>query len=114
MQDTQILFQAIDWKSIPKTEYKGQTGTSHWQTIQFPGMRIRVIDYSANYVADHWCSKGHIVHCLEGEFINELQTGEKHTMTKGLTYVVSDNASSHRSVSKNGARLFVVDGDFLK
>lgn len=114
MQPTQILFQNFNWETIPKTEYKGETGTSFWQTLQFPGLRIRVVEYSSGYMADHWCTKGHVVHCLEGEFINELQTGEKHIMTKGMTYVVSDGASSHRSVSKNGAKLFIVDGDFLK
>lgn len=114
MQTTPILFQAIDWSSIPKTEYKGETGTSFWQVIQLQNLRIRVVEYSPGYSADHWCSKGHIVHCLEGEFVNELQTGEKNVMRKGMTYVVSDDASSHRSTSENGARLFVVDGDFLK
>lgn len=114
MQPTQILFQNFNWETISKTEHKGETGASFWQTIQFPGLRIRVVEYSPGYLADHWCSKGHIVHCLEGEFINELQTGEKHIMTKGMTYVVSDNAGSHRSVSENGARLFIIDGDFLK
>ncbi len=114
MQTTPIPFQAIDWSSIPKTEYKGETGTSSWQVIQLPNLRIRVVEYSAGYSADHWCSKGHIVHCLEGEFVNELQTGEKNVMRKGMTYVVSDDASSHRSSSENGAKLFVVDGDFLR
>lgn len=114
MHPTLILFQNFNWETIPKTEHKGETGTSFWQTIQFPGLRIRVVEYSPGYKADHWCSKGHIVHCLEGEFINELQTGEKNIMSKGMTYVVSDGASCHRSVSEKGARLFIIDGDFLK
>lgn len=114
MQTAQIPFQHINWNSIPKTEHKGETGTSFWQTIQFPGLRIRVVEYTAGYLADHWCTKGHVVYCLEGEFINELQTGEKNVMTKGMTYVVSDEASSHRSVSNSGAKLFIMDGDFLK
>ena len=114
MKTTQILFQAIDWVAIPKTEHKGETGTSFWKIIQLPGLRIRVVEYTAGYIADHWCSKGHIVHCVKGEFISELQNGEKTIMTEGMTYVVSDDASSHRSISKNGATIFVVDGDFLK
>jgi quercetin dioxygenase-like cupin family protein len=109
MKTTPILFQNINWETISKTEHKGATGTSFWQTIQFPGLRMRIVEYSAGYTADHWCSKGHIVYCLEGEFISELQNGEKYIMAKGMTYVVSDDASSHRSVSKNGAKLFIVD-----
>jgi len=111
---SQIPFQAIDWTSIEKTEHKGETGVSLWQTIQFKGLRIRLVEYSAGYLADHWCRKGHIVHCLDGEFISELRTGEKTRLTKGETYVVSDELGSHRSFTENGVRLLIVDGDFLK
>jgi hypothetical protein len=107
-------FQTIDWSQIEKTEYKGETGTSYWQVVQLNELRIRKVEYSAGYLADHWCEKGHIVYCLEGEFINELDSGEKTTMSKGMTYVVSDHESIHRSFSVNGATLFIVDGDFLK
>ncbi|HTF02662.1 MAG TPA: DHCW motif cupin fold protein [Bacteroidia bacterium] len=109
-----IPFQTLDWSSIPKTEHKGDTGTSFWQTIQLPGLRIRMVEYSPAYLADHWCSKGHVILCVEGEFVNELDTGEKTVMSKGISYVVSDGASSHRSFSEHGAKLFIVDGDFLK
>ena len=109
-----IPFQTIDWTLIPKVEYKGETGIAIWQTIQFPGLRIRIVEYSKGYLADHWCQKGHIVHCLEGEFISELQSGDKSVLKKGMTYVVSDDLSSHRSFSKNGVKVMIIDGDFLK
>lgn len=109
-----IPFQTIDWSSVEKVEYKGETGTAFWQTKQFDGLRIRLVEYSKGYLADHWCEKGHIVHCLEGDFITELSTGSKQTLSKGETYVVSDNLSSHRSYSENGVKLLIIDGDFLK
>jgi hypothetical protein len=109
-----IPFQTIDWSAIEKVEYIGEKGVAYWQTFQFDGFRIRLVEYSGGYLADHWCQKGHIVHCLEGEFISELQTGEKIKLTKGETYVVSDELSSHRSVSANGVKLIIIDGDFLK
>lgn len=109
-----IPFQTIDWASIEKVEYKGEQGVALWQTIQFDGLRIRLVEYSPDYLADHWCQKGHIVHCLEGEFISELETGENIKLTKGETYVVSDELSSHRSSSANGVKLLIIDGDFLK
>jgi hypothetical protein len=112
--DKNIPFQIIDWTLIPKTEYKGESGTAFWQTVQFPGLRIRIVEYSKGYIADHWCQKGHIVHCLEGEFVTELQNGKEFILTKGMTYVVSDDLSSHRSISKNGTKLMIIDGDFLK
>jgi quercetin dioxygenase-like cupin family protein len=109
-----ISFQTIDWSTITKIEHNGASGTSHWQTLQFTGLRVRIVEYSTGYLADHWCQKGHIVHCLEGEFISELENGESFSLSKGMTYIVSDNLSSHRSVSKNGVKLLIIDGDFLK
>jgi hypothetical protein len=82
--------------------------------MQLGGLRIRKVTYSANYLADHWCQKGHIVHCLKGNFISELVTGEEIKLTAGMTYVVSDDLSSHRSISEAGVELLIIDGDFLK
>lgn len=114
MNDQNIPFQTIDWAKIPKTEHKGETGVAYWQTLQFQGLRIRIVEYSEGYVADHWCQKGHIVHCLEGEVVNEQKNGVSSILTPGMSYVVSDELSSHRSVTKNGVKLMIIDGDFLK
>lgn len=109
-----IPFQTIDWNQIPKTEHPGETGKAYWQTIQLGNLRIRKVTYSENYIADHWCQKGHIVHCLEGDFISELENGEKFSLSKGMTYIVTDDVSSHRSISTKGVKLLIIDGDFLK
>jgi hypothetical protein len=108
-----IPFQAINWDMIQKTEHKGETGMSYWQTLQFGDLRIRMVEYTEGYLADHWCQKGHIVHCLEGSFVSELQNGESFTLTPGMSYVVSDAQSSHRSISRNGVKLLIIDGSFL-
>lgn len=108
-----IPFQVIDWSTVLPTQHKGETGIAWWQTLQFEGLRIRIVEYSAGYLADHWCAKGHIVHCLEGEVENQLITGESTILTPGMTYVVTDNASQHRSYSKTGVKLLIIDGDFL-
>jgi hypothetical protein len=109
-----IPFQTIDWNKIERTEHPGTTGVAYWQTIQFPSLRIRLVEYTAGYVADHWCQKGHIVHCLEGEFVSELENKTPLTLTKGMSYVVSDDLSSHRSITKQGVKLLIIDGEFLK
>jgi quercetin dioxygenase-like cupin family protein len=110
---TNIPFQTIDWTAVAKTEHKGETGIAYWQALDFEGIRLRIVEYSPNYLADHWCKKGHIVHCLEGEFVSELENGEHFTLSKGMTYIVSDELSSHRSVSHNGVKLLIIDGTFL-
>ncbi len=107
-------FQVINLHDFLKTEHKGETGAAYWQTFEANGLRMRIVEYSAGYLADHWCKKGHIVHCLEGEFISESIDGEKYTLTKGMTYLVSDNLSTHRSISAEGVKLLIIDGDFLK
>jgi hypothetical protein len=113
MKRSNIPFQTIDWTSIEKTEHKGETGFAQWQTIQFPGLRIRLVEYSPGYLADHWCQKGHIIHCLDGDFVSELSTGENVRITTGGSYIVSDELSSHRSISAGGVKLLIIDGDFL-
>ncbi len=110
----QIPFTNIDWVNVPKEYHSGETGTAIWQSIHYLDFRIRIVEYSANYKANHWCQKGHIVHCLEGEFITEHQNGTQYILKKGMTYVVSDDLSSHRSLSENGVRLLIIDGNFLK
>jgi len=114
MDKMNIPFQIIDWSNIPRSEHKGESGLAYWQTIQVGGLRIRLVEYSKGYIADHWCTKGHIVHCLEGDFVSELLDGEKFTLTRGMTYVVSDELSSHRSSTEHGVKLLIIDGDFLK
>lgn len=114
MNKNTIPFQTIDWDSIPKVEYKAESGSAWWQTVEFGGLRVRIVEYSVGYVADHWCQKGHIVHCLKGEFLTEQQNGEELNLTEGQTYIVSDDLSSHRSIAEKGVKLLIIDGDFLR
>ena len=109
-----ITFQTINWNNIPKKEYAGETGVAYWQTLEFEGLRVRIVEYHAGYLANHWCQKGHIVHCLEGEFVTEQENGEKFTLKAGMSYIVSDDLSSHRSIANTFTKLMIIDGDFLK
>ena len=109
-----IPFQITDWEKKSPTEHKGVTGVAKWKTRQFEGLRIRMVEYSKNYKADHWCEKGHLIYCVHGEMDTELSDGKIVKLTKGMSYQVSDGLSSHRTSSANGVKLFIVDGDFLK
>ena len=114
MTRSAIPFRLVDWTTITTTEQRGKKGRALSRSLQFPGLRIRIVEYSEGYLADHWCQKGHIVHCLKGEVVSEHENGGEFLLQEGMTYVVSDDLSSHRSITKHGVKLLIVDGDFLK
>jgi hypothetical protein len=107
MQD--IPFSVTDWSPIEKTKHSGNPGVAYWQTRQFSDIRVRFVEYSPGYIADHWCSKGHILLVLEGELHTELADGRKFTLEAGMSYQVADGAEPHRSSTQTGAKLFIVD-----
>lgn len=109
MNLSNIPFGTTDWTLIEPVEHKGETGVAVWRTQQFGDIRVRMVEYTPGYLADHWCSKGHILLCLEGELHTELEDGRTFTLKPGMSYQVADNAEAHRSSTKTGARLFIVD-----
>jgi hypothetical protein len=104
-----IPFGTIDWSSVPSTERKGTSGLALWRTVQCGAIRVRMVEYTPGYVADHWCTKGHILLCLEGELHTELGDGRTFVLTPGMSYQVADGAEPHRSSTRVGAKLFIVD-----
>ena len=109
MRMSDFPFGTTDWSEVERTEHKGQSGVARWRTRDFGGIRVRMVEYSPGYCADHWCSKGHILYCLEGELHTELADGRKFVLTPGVSYQVADQAEAHRSSTPVGAKLFVVD-----
>ena len=110
MEMSAIPFGTTDWQAVPRTEHKGDTGVAHWRTCQFGAIRVRMVDYSPHYLADHWCSKGHILLVLEGRLETELADGRRFVLEPGHSYQVADGAEPHRSrTGAAGARLFIVD-----
>ena len=109
MQIPHFPFQTLDWSSMPKEEHRGETGIAYWQVLMMNEIRVRKVEYSPDYKADHWCSKGHIILCLEGEMHTELEDGRIMNLKEGMTYFVGDNCEAHRSSTKNGCKLFIVD-----
>ncbi|VWD35156.1 hypothetical protein BLA39750_04950 [Burkholderia lata] len=109
MKMTGIPFGTTDWGTVEPTEHRGERGVARWRTMQFGEIRVRQVEYSADYLADHWCVKGHILYCLEGELLTELEDGRQFTLRPGMSYQVADHAEAHRSSTTTGARLFIVD-----
>jgi len=109
MQMHDIPFGTTDWSGVEHTRHEGETGCAYWRTQHFGGIRVRMVEYTPGYLADHWCVKGHVLLCLEGELHTELEDGRTFTLTPGMSYQVADNAEPHRSSTSTGAKLFIVD-----
>jgi hypothetical protein len=109
VQISGIPFALTDWTQVERTEHKGETGAAYWQTLNFGPIRVRMVEYTPGYLADHWCSKGHILLCIEGQLDTELKDGRRFTLTPGMSYQVADNADAHRSSTLHGTKLFIVD-----
>lgn len=106
---THIPFGITDWSKIERTEHKGESGMAYWRTQNFGNIRVRFVEYTPGYLANHWCVKGHVLLCTEGELHTELADGRKFVLTEGMSYQVADNAEPHRSSTTVGAKLFIVD-----
>jgi hypothetical protein len=109
LQISGIPFGITDWSQIEPTEHQGETGTAYWRTQDFGGIRVRMVEYTPGYRADHWCVKGHILLCTDGQLETELKDGRRFTLKPGMSYQAADNMEPHRSSTKVGARLFIVD-----
>jgi quercetin dioxygenase-like cupin family protein len=110
MRLTDIPFGTTDWNTIAPTEHSGEGGTTAlWRTQQFGAVRVRMVVYPPGYRADHWCEKGHILLCLAGELETELSDGRTFRLGPGMSYQVADAAEPHRSSTRTGATLFIVD-----
>jgi len=104
-----VPFQTIDWSKQPATRHEGETGYALWRMLEIGNIRVRMVAYSPGYLADHWCSRGHVLLVLQGALETELADGRRFTMTPGYSYQVAENAEPHRSRTTGGATLFIVD-----
>lgn len=109
MKLTDISFQVTDWANVPGEEHPGDAGVAVWRTKHHGAIRVRMVEYSPGYVADHWCEKGHILLCVRGELQTRLKDGRLVVLTPGMSYEVADGAEAHRSEAPGGATLFIVD-----
>jgi hypothetical protein len=110
MKIPELPFTITDWSQVPSTEHSGETGRALWRTLNIGDVRVRMVEYTPGYVADHWCDRGHILYVLEGELDTELKDGRRFKLTPGKSYQVSDfGDAAHRSSTRIGAKLFIVD-----
>jgi hypothetical protein len=108
-----FAFETTDWADVERSEHKGETGMASWRTRFFGEeqnrTRVRVVEYTPGYRADHWCKKGHVLFCMDGVLETTLQDGRTFILTAGMSYQVGDDAEAHQSYTSTGAKLFIVD-----
>jgi quercetin dioxygenase-like cupin family protein len=109
MHIADISFSTTDWSSVTPTEHTGASGVAYWRTVALGSIRLRMVECMPGYVSDHWCTKGHIILCLDGELHTRLGDGRAFVLTPGMSYQVADDAEPHRSSAPDGAKLFIVD-----
>jgi len=102
-------FQVFDLEHVAPEEHAGTIGRARWQTVTHGNVRMRIVEYSPGYLADHWCERGHAVYVLDGAFVSELADGRRFALSRGMSYVVADHAEPHRSYSETGVKLLIVD-----
>lgn len=109
MDISAVPFMTTDWGSIPEVVHAGETGTAHWRTVEVGNIRVRMVRYSAGYMANHWCKRGHVLLVMKGELLTELEDGTVHRLGPGMSYQVANDAEAHRSRTDTGVELFIVD-----
>ncbi len=110
MKIPQLAFTTTNWPDIEPTVHAGETGQAFWRTLNIGELRVRMVEYAPGYLADHWCDRGHVLLVLEGELDTELRDGRRFVLTAGQSYQVSDfGDAAHRSSTRSGAKLFIVD-----
>jgi hypothetical protein len=109
MKIENVAFMTTDWSQVPATEHSGTTGIAYWRTLEIGNIRVRMVEYTAGYEADHWCSRGHVLLVLEGELVTELADGRKFILKPGMSYQVASHAEPHKSITTIGAKIFIVD-----
>jgi hypothetical protein len=105
-----LPFTTTDWAALPTTEHPGDPGKAVWRTLEIGDLRVRMVEYSPGYVANHWCDRGHVLLVIEGELDTELRDGRTFKLSAGMSYQVSNfGDAAHRSSTRTGAKLFIVD-----
>jgi hypothetical protein len=100
-----------DWSRLPATAAPGASGAAQARARQLGDIQLRLVDYGTGYLADHWCSKGHIIYVIAGALAIEHQDGTPACLlTSGMSWHVADGEDpAHRVRSETGARVFIVD-----
>jgi len=110
MKIKDVPFSITDWKKIEPGEHKGECGTSFWRMFESGNIRVRMVEYSPGFRADHWCPRGHVLLVLEGELFIKLKDGQVFQLESGTSFQVADDESNpHLAYTERGAKVFIID-----
>ena len=110
MKLTGLPTGVTDWSSLSASSQPGAMGAATIRGRHIGDMQLRLVSYSAGYMADHWCHKGHIVVVIAGAAMIEHEDGRRYELSAGMAYHVSDDEQApHRLTSREGASVFILD-----
>ena len=109
MRIERVPFAATDWEQVPASEIEGERGTARQRTVEAGNLRLRMVEFSPGYRADHWCPRGHVVLVLEGALTTELKDGRRFESPAGTSFQVADGDGFHLVSTAAGAKVFIVD-----
>jgi len=110
MKIEHVPYNSINWSNINPVEHKGESGTSFWQTVETGNIRVRIVEYSKGFVADHFCERGHVGLVLEGELQIKLKDRKTFQLKLGMSFLLADDKTNpHTVISDNGAKIFIID-----
>ncbi len=104
-----VPFTVTDWTKLSSVGIRGERGKAVSKELNQGSARVRLVDYSADYKSDHWCTKGHIVLVLEGDLTIELNDGMSYELEGDMSLQVGDDVVPHLVRSKGGARVIIFD-----
>ncbi|HUI18992.1 MAG TPA: DHCW motif cupin fold protein [Alphaproteobacteria bacterium] len=109
MRIENVPFATADWALLPASEIRGESGTARERTVEAGNLRLRMVEFSPGYRADHWCPRGHVVLVLEGALTTELKDGRRFESRAGTSFQVADGDGFHLVSTAKGAKVFIVD-----
>jgi quercetin dioxygenase-like cupin family protein len=102
-------FDIVRWASQPAVTQPGTSGIATVKTVRLGEMRLRKIEFTPGYCADHWGSKGHIGFVLSGSLSIALENGGVFEVPAGDSFHVGDDRNLHRAETRTGATVILVD-----
>ncbi|MEW6607050.1 MAG: cupin domain-containing protein [bacterium] len=95
-----INFKAMDWE-------RPAPGVRHKVFLKH-GQRVRLVEFSDDFVESDWCTKGHLGYVLDGRMSIDFN-GERVEFNAGDgLFIPEGEASKHRGSVAKGEKVLII------